>query len=282
MMRLRNRAKRPNAASLAYLATAAFLLLLPAAAAQSDVATPPAPPAEAPFDLLAKVQSNMEKFVDDFSLIRYEEDLVQEKLKDNDKVAYQQEIVYDSIIRTSYDEGKLNFVEQRLMEKSPPHVESRPLLSTYGFSALATVFHPYYASSFRFTRLADDTVDGRNLARIGFEHIPGTSTPVLYQMIGADKPMELGGTAWFDPASGDIYRIDASFGVQADDPGFKSIRANLIYAPVNLRDESAARMLPATATIDLETKRQHWRNIHHFADYRKYRVSTNVPGVTTQ
>lgn len=267
---------------LCVVSLAGFSVLLCSPVNAQNETAPPAVAQQAPFELLDKVQSNMEKFVGDFSLIRYEEDLVQQKLKDNDKVAYQQEIVYDSIIRTSYEEGKLNFVEQRLMEKFPSHVESRPLLSTYGFSALATVFHPYYASSFRFTRLADDTVDGRMLARIVFEHIPGTPTPVLYQMIGADKPLELSGTAWLDSSSGDIYRIDASFGLETNDLGFKSIRAKLTYGSVNLLDEPAPKMLPVIATVDLETKRQHWRNIHHFSDYRKYRVSTNVLGVATQ
>jgi hypothetical protein len=40
--------------------------------------------------------------------------------------------------------------------------------------------------------------------------------------------------------------------------------------------------LPASATIDLETPRQHWRNIHHFTDYRKYRVAVSIPGASTE
>src|SRR5579871_2378516 len=38
--------------------------------------------------LLQRVQSNVEKFVDDFGLMRYQENVEQQKLRDNEKVAY--------------------------------------------------------------------------------------------------------------------------------------------------------------------------------------------------
>lgn len=232
--------------------------------------------------LLAKAQLSVEKFVEDFSYIRYEEDLVQQKLNEHEKVAYQREAVFDSIMRIRYEEGQLQIDEQRVVEKPPRRIDTRPLLSTYGFSTLAMIFHPYYQSSFRFTRLQDDSMDGRTVARVHFEHIPGKSSPVLYQMIGADKPLELTGIAWVDPASGEIHRIEASFNVESHDLGLKEIRAGLTYAPVTLQGETEARLLPATATIDLETARQHWRNIHRFEDYRKYRVTMSMPGAAQQ
>jgi hypothetical protein len=238
--------------------------------------------ADALSDLLPKTQSNVAKFVEDFSYLRYEEDLVQQKLTQHEKIAYKQETVFDSIIRMRYDEGKLRIDEQRIPEKNPRRAEPRPLLSTYGFSTLAMIFHPYYQSSFRFARLEDAVLEGTTLARIHFEHIPSQPSPVLYQMIGADKPLELTGTGWIDPASGEIHRIEAVFSLESNDLGLKAIRADLSYAPVTLQDDSAPHLLPAVATIDLETSRQHWRNVHHFVDYRKYRVTTNMPGASAQ
>ena len=232
--------------------------------------------------LLPKTRANVEKFVEDFSYIRYEEDIVQEKLNDHEKVAYKQETVFDSITRVHCEEGQLYVDEQRVMEKIPRHVEARPLLSTFGFSTMAMIFHPYYESSFRFTRMEDDLLEGRTVARIHFEHIPGRPSPVLYQMIGADKPLGLTGTAWVDPPSGGIQRIEATLSVESNDLTFKTIHAGLTYAPVTLQGETEPRSFPATATVDLETARQHWRNIHHFVDYRKYRVTMNMPGATQQ
>ncbi len=232
--------------------------------------------------LLKKTRATVEKFVDDFSYIRYEEDIVQEKLNEHEKVAYKQETVFDSITRVHCEDGQLYVDEQRVMEKIPRHVEARPLLSTYGFSTMAMIFHPYYESSFRFTRMEDDSLEGRVVARIHFEHTPGRPSPVLYQMIGADKPLGLTGTAWVDQPSGAIQRIEATLTVESNDLPLKTIRAGLTYAPVTLQGETEPRLFPATATIDLETARQHWRNIHRFVDYRKYRVTMNMPGATEQ
>jgi hypothetical protein len=242
----------------------------------------PAAGADALSGLLPKTQSNVEKFVEDFALLRYEEDVVQQKLKNNDKVAYKQETIFDSLIRMHYEEGKLRVDEQRLPEKLPRKPESRPLLNTYGFSVLAMVFHPYYASSFRFTEIENDSLQGQSFARIHFEHIPGQPSPVLYQMLGADKPLELAGTAWVDPVNGDIHRMEATLGVDSNGFGLKSIRAEVSYRPVLLKGDTEPRLLPVLATIDLETARQHWRNIHHFTDQRQYRVSMNLPGASAQ
>ena len=230
---------------------------------------------------LAKARDRVQHFTEDFSYLRYEEVVVQQKLKNNDKVAYKQEMSYDSMIRMRFDDGRLRVDEQRLMDRRPRHVEARPLLSTYGFSTLAMVFHPYYESSFRFEQEGTDVLDGTSLAKIKFSHLPNTPTPVLYQMIGPDRPLDISGTAWINPASGEIHRIDAVFG-SAGDTGVKTIRAELVYSPVALRDETGLQFLPVSATIDLETPRQHWRNVHHFTDYRKFRVAMNMPRVTTQ
>ena len=232
--------------------------------------------------LLPRARANVEKFVNDFSYIRYQENVVQEKLNQHQKVAYKRETVFDSITRIHCDEGQLYVDEQRVMEIMPRHVDVRPLLSTYGFSTLAMIFHPYYESSFRFTLLEDDSLGGLTLARIHFEHIPGRPSPILYQMIGADKPLGLTGTAWVNPSSGTIQRIEAELNVDSNDLAVKTIRASLTYAPITLQGETEPRLFPATAIIDLETERQHWRNIHHFADYRRYRVTMNLPGAAQQ
>jgi hypothetical protein len=228
--------------------------------------------------LLSRTRALVEQFVTRFGLLRYEEDVVQQKIKVNDKVDYSRETVFDSIVRMNFDDGRLHVDEQRLTEKQPAHVDARPLMSTTGFSTLAMIFHPYYAGSFSFTREDDEAINGKLLARIRFEHIPGKPSPILYQVINADRPLELSGTAWIDAVSGEIYRIEATAGAGLGDMGLKEIRAQITYGPFVLHDEAQPQWLPVSATIDLATPRQHWRNIHHFQDYRKYRVAVNFPG----
>jgi hypothetical protein len=232
--------------------------------------------------IIAAAQTREEQFVQQFSEMRYEEDVLQQKLKNNGGVEYKRETVFDSIFRTHLEDGHLRIDEQQLIQRLPAHVDKRPLLTTTGFSALAMIFHPYYESSFHFTPTGDETLQGRMLARVHFEHIEGTSSPILYQMVGAEKPLEMTGEAWIDPASGDIFRIEVTANSAASDMGVKAIRAEVTYGAVSIQDEKQPQWLPVTATIDLETPHQHWRNIHRFSDYRKYRVTMNLPGASTQ
>ncbi len=228
--------------------------------------------------IVAKAQAATQKFFDDFALIRYDEYQSQQKLRENGKIAYEENTVFDSIIRMRVEDTGLFVDEQQIVVKQPRHVDNRPLLSTRGFSALAMILHPYYASSFQFTVAGSEQLEGRTVTRIDFVHIPDTPSPWLYQVLGGDRPLDLAGSAWVDPATGEMVRIEGSVGSKETDIGFKELRAELDYAPVLLRDEDTPRMLPDSATIDLETPRQHWRNTYSFKDYRRYRVAAGVEG----
>ncbi len=231
--------------------------------------------------LLRLARTQVEDFVEQFAYLRYHEDIIQQKLKDSGKVAYQQETGFDSLIMVRFNEGQLHMREQRLLERAPsPHLELRPLVLTYGFSALAMIFHPYYEPSFRFTRMEDASLQGKTLARVHFENIPGTPSPALYQMPSGDRQIELSGIAWIDPATGAIHRIDANVGSTLADLGLKSLRAQLTYGPVKLKIELQPMWLPVSATIDLETPHQHWRNIHQFENYREYRSEIKLEAST--
>lgn len=233
-------------------------------------------------DLISRTQAAAQKFFDEFALMRYDEYMTQEKLRENGKVDYQRQTAFDSIIRMRLEEGSLLVDEQQIMIHQPQHVDARPLLSTRGFSALAMVFHPYYASAFQFTIGEPDQLQGKMLQRINFTHIPDKPSPWLYQILGGDRPLDISGTAWVDPVTSEIYKIEASVDPKSTELAFKELRAELDYAPVLLRDETAPRLLPDKATIDLKTPRQHWRNTYSYEDYRRYRVATAVEGATPQ
>jgi hypothetical protein len=228
--------------------------------------------------VIARAEEQMERFVDEFGTLRCNEHIMQQKLKSNDKVQYGQETMYDSLMMIRFEEGRLRFFEQRLEQKMPRHPVAKPLPATYGFSTLAIVFHPYYAPSFRFSRIEDDVIDGKQLARIHFEHIPGTPSPAVYQKFVGDEPIEFSGTAWIDPDTGLIHQIEADAGASLKAMGLKDLRAKLRYGEITLDNENDPLWLPVSATVDLETPRQHWRNIHRFTDYRKYRVAVKLEG----
>jgi hypothetical protein len=232
--------------------------------------------------LLTRTRAVVEEFADDLGNLRYEENVLQQKLGENRKNSYKQETQFDTLMLMRFQNGELTVEESRIREMEPRKAEVRPLLLTSGFSTLAMVFHPYYEASFQFTRLDDDVIDGKTLARVRFEHVLGTPSPILYQRLLTGRPVELEGTAWIDPDSGQIFRISADVGTSMQDLGLNQLRAELQYAPVTMSGSPQPLWLPATATIDLETPKQHWRNTHRFTKYRRYTVEVQIDVVSKQ
>ena len=59
-----------------------------------------------------------------------------------------------------------------------------------------------------------------------------------------------------------------------EDVGLKTLRSEVDYAPVPFRDLKESYWFPASASVEVETSRQHWRNTHVFTDYQRFSVST--------
>ena len=226
-------------------------------------------------EILLRANAQMIKLVDQFSNVKCTELVEQEKLRPDGKVERKEESNYDYLVILTNDGGELTLNESRMAvrEVKADH-KNTPMLLSNGFATLFLVFHPYYADSFRF-RITGSAVDnGRTLAKIAFEHIPGTRSVAALALRGREYPLELTGEAWIDPQSGVINRIQASVGDTLQDIGLKSLLSEVEFAPAPLHGLSGTYWFPVRATVDVETPRQHWRNTHRFTDYRLFSVST--------
>ncbi|MGE5206416.1 MAG: hypothetical protein ACM3PW_12440 [Chlamydiota bacterium] len=201
--------------------------------------------------------------------------VTQEKLNPKGKIEAKQESTFDYLTILTSAGGNLSLSESRLPVKQGKQVDKNvPLLVSNGFATLFLVFHPYYKGSFQFSALGDDVVAGQKLVRVGFRHIPGTRSPMAMVLRGREYPLDLEGTAWIDPASGAIAKITAGLESGLPDLGLQQLQTEVQFAPVSFRDVAGASWFPVVATIDVETPKQHWRNIHRFTDYKRFSVST--------
>jgi hypothetical protein len=91
---------------------------------------------------------------------------------------------------------------------------------------------------------------------------------------GREYPLDLAGTAWIDPSSGAIAKITAGLENGLPDLGLQELQSEVEFAPVSFRNVAEASWFPVVATIDVETPKQHWRNVHRFTDYKRFSVST--------
>lgn len=223
--------------------------------------------------IVAKAEARISAFLDVFSDVKCTEQVTQEKLKKSGRVEYEERSTFDYLViaQTSGDDLSLN--ESRLAEGNAEHKKNTSLLVTNGFATLLLIFHPQYAGAFEFNSEGTEMLNGHTLEKLHFRHIKGRATPMALMLRGRVYPLQIGGTAWIDPQSGIVMRIRAELQDNMDDIDLHTMVSDVTYSEVKFRGADSA-WLPATATIDVETPRQHWRNVHKFTKYQRFSVST--------
>ena len=248
---------------VAVLATACF-------AAES-----PAPEARHLNDLLERTAGQTSLFLDQFSDVKCTEQVRQEKLGKDDKVELKEESAYDYLVIMTNSGGELSLSESRIpIHEAKKDRKNTSMLISNGFATLFLVFHPLYAEAFHFTLAGREVISGRTYEKIAFQHIPGMKTPAALALRGREYPLELTGTAWIDPDTGSIVKIQAGIADTLQDVGLKVLTSEIDFSPLTFADSKQPYWFPTEAHVEVETPRQHWRNLHQFMAYKKFSVST--------
>lgn len=225
-------------------------------------------------DLLSRTSQQTAAFLDQFSDVKCTEQVRQEKLGKDDKIELKEDSSYDYLVILSDSGGELSLAESRIpMKEAKRDRRNTSMLLSNGFATLFLVFHPYYSADFTFSLDGEELVDGRLLDKVSFKHISGMKSPAALALRGREYPLELSGTAWIDATTGSIARIEAGIADTLQDVGLKSLDTEIDFAPLKFGD-SKEFWFPTQARVEVETPKQHWRNLHQFTAYKKFSVST--------
>ena len=264
-----------------FLATAA-LLALPTSRLCLARTNPASSMPHESGSLLNRTADQTQAFLDQFSDVKCIEQVRQEKLGKEDKVELKEESTYDYLVILTNAGGELNLSESRIpVREAKRDRRNTPMLLSNGFATLFLIFHPYYSAAFKFTLVGEEALEGRTLEKVHFEHIIGMKSPAALALRGREYPLELSGTAWIDAETGSIARIQAGIANSLADVGLKSLNSEIDFAPVLFPGSSASYWFPMQAVVEVETSKQHWRNLHHFSAYKKFSVTTEEQ-VTTK
>ena len=225
--------------------------------------------------LLARASAQTSTFLDQFSDVKCTEQVRQEKLGKDNKVELKEDSTYDYLVIMSNNGGELNLSESRIpVHEAKRDRKNTSMLLSNGFATLFLVFHPYYSAAFKFTLQGDDVVGGRTMQKVSFAHIPGMKSPAALALRGREYPLELTGTAWIDADTGSIAKMEAGIADSLQDVGLKALTSEIDFAPLKFSDSKETYWFPSQARVEVETPRQHWRNLHQFTSYKKFSVST--------
>jgi len=254
----------------AHLALAALLIAGPAVAADPPLA-----------ELLHNTGQQEEKFWSYFSSVLCTETVTQSKLGDRDKTLVLQRQTFDYLISLQ-SSGLDIMVDESRTEKSHGAAKGNAaLLETNGFSIFSLIFHPLYQDRYQFRLLADDSPPDRRLLSVAFQQVAPDRPLSVLRLRGREYPLGWRGKAWIDPATWAVVRIQAGLGDSMANLGLLRLDVDVAYSDVRFSD-ATVYWLPARATIDAETRRQHWRNTHQFDNYKRFTVDTDVKVSTPQ
>ena len=225
--------------------------------------------------LLDHVGRQVEKFWSNFASVTCTEAVTQSKLGEKNKVLFVQHETFDYLIALQSSGQDISVDESRLEKVHTGSKGKASLLETNGFAIFTLLFHPLYQSRYQFRQLPDEVVQDHRLLRVAFEQVSRDHPLSVLQVRELEYPLQWRGTAWIDPVSWAVVRIQAGLGDSMADMGLLRLDADVTYSNVQF-NSSTSYWLPARAVIDAETKRQHWHNTHLFTGYKRFTVDTDV------
>jgi hypothetical protein len=227
-------------------------------------------------DSLSRARKLVERFFEQSANVVCSESITQTTLGKNSKANYREESRYDYQLEASTASGSLRLKESRDARKVAFRDPAKTLLVTNGFTSILLVVHPQYETSYQFERAGEEVVDGKTVEQIRYKAIPGGASPAALQLRGKNYPLPLFGSIWIEKESGAITRLTATVDSSMNDLGLKSMTSDIHYALVQFHDPEEAYWMPLSATIDVETPLQHWRNVHRFTGYRRFRATMKI------
>jgi len=226
-------------------------------------------------ELLNRAGLSVTRFLDQLSEVTCSEEVLQEKLDLKGKAEERLQSTYDYLVLQQSQGSEPSLFEARQATREAHSKKNVSLLVSNGFATELLIFHPFYQPSYTFERLADVHSQGKTYAQVHFAHVKGSPTQAALQLRGRDYPLSLAGTALIDPATGVVQRISTDLETSMEDLGLKEFHSEVEYAQVGFPQQAKNFWLPAQATVEVSTLKQHWKNVHRFTGYHLFSVSTS-------
>lgn len=258
----------------------AFALFGYPAYGQASLTEPSGPVAVAPvapeMEAFQRARLLVDKFFAETTNVVCTENVSQAVVGKTGKVNYSENSVFDYQLQATPNGGSLKLVESRDTRKTAFRDSSRTLLITNGFTAMLLIMHPSYESSYTFDPAEPESINGVTYVKVNFRAVPGAASPAALQLHGHNYPLPLSGTIWIEPQSGAVAKLVDSLDSSLSDLGLQGIRSEIHYGVVRFHDPDESYWMPQSAVIDVETPRQHWRNVHRFTNYKRFRATIRV------
>lgn len=229
------------------------------------------------------ILQNMGRAVDDFvrnigDLIAHE-DVTQEKLDVRGKIKAKERVQDDYLILHHGYEWGAN-AEYRMDDKGNrlgPIGLEKGYLVTSGHALSCISFSTVVQPQSRFRYLGDERLGSRETYVLGFAQEPGaTFTTTMSGTGGHEVDMLMQGILWVDKHRFQILRMRSDLLAPNAELGLDQLTTEVTFDQVRLQDVPSPLWLPSEVTVYMEINREKYRNLHHYTNYRRYRVDVRI------
>jgi hypothetical protein len=93
---------------------------------------------------------------------------------------------------------------------------------------------------------------------------------------GKEADMLTQGILWVDKSNFQILRMRSDLLAPNREIRLDQLTTDVTLAEVRLQDVPNPLWLPSDVDVYIEISRQKYRNLHHYTNYRRYRVSVKI------
>jgi hypothetical protein len=112
---------------------------------------------------------------------------------------------------------------------------------------------------------------------LAFVQHPGEVRFATVMKVGAKEvQMPTQGILWVDKSNLQILRMRSDLLAPNSDIQLEQRTTDVTFAEVRLQDVPNPLWLPSDVDVYIEISRQKYRNLHHYTNYRRYRVSVKI------
>lgn len=230
--------------------------------------------------ILQKMGERMDDLVHNIGDLIAREDLTQEKLNADGKIKAKQHVQDDYLIlHHGYEWGA--GAEYRMDDKGHrlgPIGLSQGYLVTSGHALSCIEFSTVAQPQSRFRYLGNEMLSSRETYVLAFSQGPGevTFTTIMAGTGGREADMLTQGILWVDKSNFQILRMRSDLLAPNREIRLDQLTTDVTLGEVRLQDVPNPLWLPSDADVYIEIRGQKYRNMHHYQDYRRYRVSVKI------
>jgi hypothetical protein len=232
--------------------------------------------------MLQKVGERMDDFVHDIGNLIAREDLTQERLNADGKIKAKQHVQDNYLIlHHGYEWGA--GAEYRMDDKGNrlgPIGLAQGYLVTSGHALSCIQFSTAAQSQAlsRFRYLGNEMLGSRETYVLAFAQRPEevAFATVMAGTGGKDVDMPTQGILWVDKSNFQILHMRSDLLAPNGEIGLDQLTTEVTFGEVRLQEVPNPLWLPSDADVYIEIGGQKYRNMHHYKDYQRYRVSVKI------